>query len=111
MTKPTDPHPFHPGNLWMKNRGTSLVMATSLLMGLPLSGGAQTPQPPAQVAPENDSIKTLVSRLELERYKATLKGLAQFGDRRQGTDRNRAAVDWIDARAPRSASSSHSFRL
>ncbi len=31
------------------------------------------------------------------RYKATIKGLTQFGDRRQGTDRNRAAVDWIEA--------------
>jgi hypothetical protein len=37
----------------------------------------------------------LVGRLNLERYKATLKGLAQYGDRRQGTDRNRAAVEWI----------------
>jgi len=40
-------------------------------------------------------IAQLVSRLELERYKATIKRLTQFGDRRQGTDRNRAAVDWI----------------
>lgn len=44
-----------------------------------------------------DPIKVLVSRLDLERYKATIKGLTQFGDRRQGTDRNRAAVDWIEA--------------
>ena len=42
-------------------------------------------------------IKTLVDRLDLEKYKATIKGLTQFGDRRQGTDRNRAAVDWIEA--------------
>jgi hypothetical protein len=46
---------------------------------------------------QDDFIKTLVSRLELERYKATIKGLTQFGDRREGTDRNRAAVDWIEA--------------
>lgn len=39
----------------------------------------------------------MVDRLDLERYKATIKGLTQFGDRRQGTDRNRAAVDWIEA--------------
>jgi hypothetical protein len=44
-----------------------------------------------------DAITTLVGRLDLERYKATIKGLTQFGDRRQGTDRNRAAVDWIEA--------------
>jgi hypothetical protein len=55
---------------------------------------AQTaPAPPA--AP--DPIKTMVERLDLEKYKATVKGLTQFGDRRQGTDRNRAAVDWIEA--------------
>ena len=28
--------------------------------------------------------KTIVSRLELEKYKATVKGLTQFGDRREG---------------------------
>src|SRR5262245_13970053 len=44
-----------------------------------------------------DPIVTLVGRLDLEKYKATIKGLTQFGDRRQGTDRNRAAVDWIEA--------------
>src|SRR5437667_6661003 len=45
----------------------------------------------------DDPVRVLVGRLELERYKATVKGLTQFGDRRQGTDRNRAAVDWIEA--------------
>jgi hypothetical protein len=44
-----------------------------------------------------DPIKVLVGRLDLERYKATIKGLTQFGDRRQGTDRNRAAVNWIES--------------
>ena len=48
-------------------------------------------QPPA------DAIATLTGRLDLERYKATIKGLTQFGDRRQGTDRNRASIDWIEA--------------
>src|ERR1700674_1609380 len=46
-------------------------------------------------APQEDPVRALVDRLDLERYKATIKGLTQFGDRRQGTDRNRAAVDWI----------------
>ena len=50
----------------------------------------------APTAPD-DPAKVLVARLDLERYKATIKALTQFGDRRQGTDRNRAAVDWIDA--------------
>ena len=44
-----------------------------------------------------DPIAVLVGRLELESYKATIKGLTQFGDRREGTDRNRAAIDWIEA--------------
>ena len=56
---------------------------------------AQTP--PAAPAAEPDPIKTVVSRLDLEKYKATIKGLTRFGDRRQGTERNRAAIDWIEA--------------
>ena len=44
-----------------------------------------------------DPVKILVDRLDLEQYKGTVKGLTQFGDRRQGTDRNRAAIDWIEA--------------
>jgi hypothetical protein len=54
-------------------------------------------QRPAAPAPANDPIRTLVSRLDLEKYKATVKGLTAFGDRRQGTTRNRKAVDWIEA--------------
>ena len=46
---------------------------------------------------QTDPVKVLVGRLDLQRYKATIKGLTRFGDRRQGTDRNRAAVDWIEA--------------
>ncbi len=51
----------------------------------------------ADSAKAPDLIPQLVARLDLERYKATIKGLTRFGDRRQGTDRNRAAVDWIEA--------------
>jgi len=51
----------------------------------------------ADSAKAPDLIPQLVARLDLERYKATIKGLTVFGDRRQGTDRNRAAVDWIEA--------------
>jgi hypothetical protein len=50
-----------------------------------------------RVAPSDDPQRALVARLELERYKATIRGLGQFGDRQQGTERNRAAVDWIEA--------------
>src|SRR5919108_5906624 len=57
---------------------------------------------PAMASAQSDStapdpVAQLVARLDLERFKATIKGLTRFGDRRQGTDRNRAAVDWIEA--------------
>lgn len=67
-----------------------LIIAASL--SLPAGARAQPSAPAA-----NDAVRTLVGRLDLEHYKATIKGLTQFGDRRQGTDRNRAAVDWIEA--------------
>jgi hypothetical protein len=60
----------------------------------------QTPPPaaaPDAVKAPPDPIANLVGRLDFERYKTTIKGLTQFGDRRQGTDRNRAAIDWIEA--------------
>ena len=58
--------------------------------------GTGTAAAPGQ-AQADSVVRELVGRLDLERYKATVKGLTQFGDRRQGTDRNRAAVDWIEA--------------
>ncbi len=66
----------------------------------PSTVSAQSPgttQQAAAPAPQDDPVRTLVGRLDLEKYKATIKGLTQFGDRRQGTDRNRAANDWIEA--------------
>ena len=60
---------------------------------------ASTPAPattPTPAAIPDDPIQKLVARLELPRYKATIRGLTKFGDRRQGTDRNRAAIDWIE---------------
>src|ERR671937_260250 len=69
--------------------------ALSLLVGAPITYG-QTPTAPAADT-LNDPVRILVARLDLERYKATVKGLTQFGDRRQGTERNREAVDWIEA--------------
>ena len=50
--------------------------------------------PPPNPQPD---VTAVISRLSLERYKATIKGLTAFGDRRQGTERNRKAVDWIEA--------------
>ncbi|MEO6446552.1 MAG: M20/M25/M40 family metallo-hydrolase [Gemmatimonadaceae bacterium] len=52
---------------------------------------------PAPLDSLSPAVQAMVGRLDLDRYKATIKGLTQFGDRRQGTDRNRAAIDWIEA--------------
>jgi hypothetical protein len=60
----------------------------------PQSGGVKSQ---SQLQSSVDPIKILVDRLDFDRYKATIKGLTQFGDRRQGTDRNRQAIDWIEA--------------
>ena len=88
-------------------RPSSIVIAGSLLV---LLGSAALAQDSAQMAraaavekATADSIaaapiKEMVARLDLEKYRATVKGLTQFGDRRQGTDRNRAAIDWIEAK-------------
>src|SRR5256886_17228125 len=70
-----------------------LVMLLAAL-GIPTVAPAQVASAPAAA---QDPIAQLVARLDLEQYKATIKGLTQFGDRRQGTDRNRAAVNWIEA--------------
>jgi len=64
---------------------------------VPLAIGISQGQTPPQAPAPEDPIKTIVGRLDLEKYKATIKGLTQFGDRRQGTARNRAALDWIEA--------------
>src|SRR5256714_630599 len=67
-------------------------MRRSLVMLLAALGG-----PTVAAGQGADPIARLVARLDLEQYKVAIKGLTQFGDRRQGTDRNRAAVNWIEA--------------
>jgi hypothetical protein len=57
---------------------------------------AVTSTPQDQGLAPDDPVRVLVGRLDLESYKAAIKGLTEFGDRRQGTDRNRAAIDWIE---------------
>ena len=69
----------------------ALVALAALVTATP-PAAAQSPAAAAQ-----DPVAVLVGRLDLEKYKATIKGLTQFGDRRQGTERNRRALDWIEA--------------
>src|SRR6266540_2593550 len=73
-----------------------VMLLAALALGIPTVAPAQADSAPAP-APAQDPVAQLVARLDLEQYKATIKGLTQFGDRRQGTDRNRAAVNWIEA--------------
>jgi hypothetical protein len=97
----------------MRALALTIAAAVALMAGsrLVAFGDGQASSTPAQApaaeqaavptaatpAAEPDPIRQLVARLDLERYKATIKGLTAFGDRRQGTARNRAAIDWIEA--------------
>ncbi|HEX5409497.1 MAG TPA: M20/M25/M40 family metallo-hydrolase [Gemmatimonadaceae bacterium] len=71
------------------------IAASAALVAMPLP--AQNAGAASGSDTTADPIRTMVARLDLARYRATVKGLTQFGDRRQGTARNRAAVDWIEA--------------
>jgi len=64
-----------------------LLVGTIALAALLLQ---QAPNAPA------DPMRTVVGRLELERYKSHIRGLAQFGDRMRGTQSNRDAIDWLE---------------
>ena len=81
-------------------RGLRAAAATTLAALALATGGSPGRMATAQPAGGDvgDPLRELVSRLDLERYKAVIRGLAAFGDRRQGTERNRDAVDWIEAR-------------
>ncbi|MGZ8470535.1 MAG: M20/M25/M40 family metallo-hydrolase [Gemmatirosa sp.] len=95
----------------MRVTARTVIIAAGLGL-LPVAGTAARAQAPgaapaapaaparAAAAPRDtvaDPVAAMVGRLDLERYKGIVKGLTQFGDRRQGTDRNRAALDWIEA--------------
>ena len=81
----------------MRIRSLLAASAVALVASGALSQNAlASPLPQAQDAGD-DPTQALVDRLTLDNYKTTLKGLTQFGDRRQGTERNRNAVDWIEA--------------
>jgi hypothetical protein len=79
---------------YARRAALSTFAALGAFAVLTLAPTAATAQAAADSA---DPVTYLVSQLDLERYKATIKGLTQFGDRRQGTARNRQAIDWIEA--------------
>jgi hypothetical protein len=91
--RPSWPRAFSPVN---RRAYTAPMKYASLVLAILTAAVTLDARQPAP-APANDPVRTLVSRLDLERYKATIKGLTAFGDRREGTERNRKAVDWIEA--------------
>ncbi|MEE8147045.1 MAG: M20/M25/M40 family metallo-hydrolase, partial [Longimicrobiales bacterium] len=45
----------------------------------------------------DSAMQAVVQRLDFDSYKNILRGLTEFGDREQGTQRNKDAIDWIEA--------------
>ena len=80
----------------MRNRSPSKTAPLMWLMAALFAAAAGAPALEAQQEGADDPVRELVARLTLDNYKTTLKGLTQFGDRRQGTQRNHDAVDWIE---------------
>ena len=89
------PHTLTMDRMSISFRRCLATTALAALFGSPLF--AQSTGATAGADSAADPIRSMVARLDLEKYKATIKGLTNFGDRRQGTDRNRAAIDWIEA--------------
>jgi hypothetical protein len=81
-----------------RTASVALAAAASIALATPVAQAQSNVLPtPRLVVDSTDPVAVMVSQLDLETYKATIKGLTQFGDRRQGTKRNRDAVDWIEA--------------
>jgi hypothetical protein len=78
-------------------RRVLVIFCVTAGLGSVLAAQSAAPHEPSTATDSSDPVKRIVDRLDLEKYKATLRGLTQFGDRLQGTDRNRAAVDWIES--------------
>lgn len=74
------------------------VSVTALVVAFSICASAQSATTSHSVPTDSltDPVRVLASRLDLTRYEATIKGLTQFGDRREGTDRNANAVTWIE---------------
>ncbi len=45
----------------------------------------------------DSAVQAVVGRLDFDSYKEIIRGLTEFGDREQGTERNARAIDWIEA--------------
>jgi hypothetical protein len=99
-------------NMVTTKRKSAILLALGLgvlALGTPEMGEAQTrsttplrPMPSGvlgdvPLSADDLVAQQLVERLDFDNYRALIRGLADFGDREQGTDRNRQANDWIEA--------------
>ncbi|MEO5509674.1 MAG: M20/M25/M40 family metallo-hydrolase [Longimicrobiales bacterium] len=87
---------------------TLALIAPAFAQGAPGSGAGAASRPAQQfpiprgvlggvpMTAADSALKMVVDRLDFESYKSIIKGLAAFGDREQGTERNAKAVDWIE---------------
>ena len=79
--------------------GAICAMTVAMTLAAPSDDVVGNPAAPQQGGGQqiNEEVRALVAQLELARYKETIRGLTQFGDRREGTQRNYDAVNWIAA--------------
>lgn len=116
MTSRTRWSPRRPSTALLPVLAVTILVALPLLAPSPASAQGQlTPQnqrPGIQGQPERNlrgvlggvpltaadsAVQAIVERLDFDSYKSLIRGLADFGDREQGTERNARAVDWIEA--------------
>jgi hypothetical protein len=57
---------------------------------------ASAPNARAPMTAVDSAVQQVVARLDFQSYKNIIRGLSEFGDREQGTERNARAVDWIE---------------
>ncbi len=65
-----------------------------------LAAGSCNSDNPSPVDPDGDvglAVEASVARLSITQYKAAVFSLSMFGDRTQGTQGNRDALDWLEA--------------
>ncbi len=74
----------------------ALVVTAALAAGIVAMAGARRAAQTPPAAAGGDAAATLVARLDVAKYRGTIKGLTAFGDRREGTKRNQDAVAWIE---------------
>jgi hypothetical protein len=82
------------GALGLGTPGTMDAQTRSTAPLRPMPSGVLGDVP---LTPEDLVAQQLVQRLDFDNYRALIRGLADFGDREQGTERNDRANDWIEA--------------